>query len=249
MNVLVTGGAKRVGQAIVLELARAGANLVVHCWRSHAEAEVTCGLVRDLGAQATVVMGDLAVHADVERIAQQSEAAFGRIDALVNNAAVFFPTPIDTLTDTEWDRTLAINLKAVFWLSLILGRRMQQGAGGTIVNIGDWAGLRPYTGYLPYCVSKAGVVALTQGLATALAPKVRVNCVAPGPVLPPESYTAEERRELEALTPLQRLGSPEAVAHMVRFLIAEAEFSTGGVYLVDGGRLHAAGSRRHIAHE
>jgi pteridine reductase len=238
--VVVTGGAKRVGRAIVLELARIGANVVVHCHSSEVEASATCSAARALGVQAVTVAGDLGISADVERVAAEVQAAFGRVDALVNSASVFAPTPIATLTDEQWDRTLAVNLKAPFLLAVRLGRVMQAGEGGAIVNIADWAAMRPYRGYLPYLVSKAGLIALTTGLAKALAPKVRVNCVAPGPVLPPEEYSAAERDYLMRVTPLQRLGAPEDVARMVRFLIAEAEFSTGGVYLVDGGRLHAA---------
>jgi NAD(P)-dependent dehydrogenase (short-subunit alcohol dehydrogenase family) len=183
--------------------------------------------------------GDLGDAAQVQRLAEGALAAFGKLDALVNSASVFLHTPIEMLTAEQWDRTLSVNLKAPFLLALGLGRAMQAGDGGTIVNIADWAGIRPYCEYLPYCVSKAGIIAMTTGLAKALAPKVRVNCVAPGPVMPPDSYTDEERNELVQRTPLKRLGSPEHVARMVRFLIAEAEFSTGGVYLVDGGRLNA----------
>jgi NAD(P)-dependent dehydrogenase (short-subunit alcohol dehydrogenase family) len=159
---------------------------------------------------------------------------------LVNSASVFAPTPIETLTDEQWDQALAMNLKGPFMLAVQLGRLMREGSGGVIINIADWAAMRPYRGYLPYCVSKAGMIAMTMGLAKALAPQVRVNCVAPGPVMPPEDYTAEERAHLVELTPLKRLGTAEDVARMVRFLIGEAEFSTGGVYLVDGGRLNAS---------
>jgi NAD(P)-dependent dehydrogenase (short-subunit alcohol dehydrogenase family) len=236
---LVTGGAKRVGRAIVLEIAGAGANVVIHCRTSRAEAAAACEAVRGLGVGAAVVAGDLGSAAQVDRVADESCAAFGSIDILVNSASVFAPTPIETLTDEEWDRTLAVNLKGPFRLATRLGRLMQRAGEGTIVNIGDWAGLRPYRGYLPYCVSKAGIIAMTKGLAKALAPHVRVNCVAPGAVLPPEHYTDAERQQLIDGTPLKRLGSPAAVARMVRFLLVEAEFSTGGIYLVDGGRLDA----------
>jgi pteridine reductase len=238
---LVTGGGRRVGRAIGIELARCGANVVVHCRLSRAQADATCNAVRACGVGAVVVAGDLGNASDVSRIADEAEAAFGAIDVLVNNASTFFPTPIETLNPDTWDQVLAVNLKGPFLLAVRLGKAMRQRGGGVIVSIGDWAALRPYCGYLPYCVSKAGIVALTTGLAKALAPQVRVNCVAPGPVLPPENYTAAERAQLTQLTPLKRLGVPEDVARMVRFLVTEAEFSTGGVYLVDGGRLNAQG--------
>jgi len=238
-TVLVTGGAKRVGRAIVLEVAKAGANVVVHCRSSHAEAVTTCEMARSFGVRAVVVVGDLGDAAEVRRVGEEALATFGKLDALVNSASIFLHTPIEMLSTEQWDRTMSVNLKGPFLLALRLGRAMQAGSGGAIVNIADWAAIRPYREYLPYCVSKAGVVSMTIGLAKALAPKVRVNCVAPGPVMPPESYTDEERNELVQRTPLKRLGSPQDVARMVRFLIAEAEFSTGGVYLVDGGRLNA----------
>jgi NAD(P)-dependent dehydrogenase (short-subunit alcohol dehydrogenase family) len=239
---LITGGAKRVGRAVVLELARHGANVVVHCRHSRAAAERTCAAARALGVGAAVVNGDLGLKRDAERIAVEARAAFGSVDVLVNNASVFAPTPLETLTAETWERTLSVNLTGPSVLALQLGRWMRDSDGGCIVNIADWAALRPYREFLPYCVSKAGLVALTHGLARALAPRVRVHCVAPGPVLPPENYTDAERAALARVTPLGRLGTPEAVAHMVRFLVAEADFSTGGVYLVDGGRLHAGGA-------
>jgi NAD(P)-dependent dehydrogenase (short-subunit alcohol dehydrogenase family) len=240
-TVLVTGGARRVGRALGCELAKSGANVVVHCRLSRSEADATCAAVRAYGVGAAVVVGDLGKAGDVSRIADEAEAAFGAIDVLVNNASTFLHTPIETLSADTWERILSVNLKGPFLLAVRLGTAMRERDGGVIVNIGDWAGLRPYRGYLPYCVSKAGIVALTTGLAKALAPKVRVHCVAPGPVLPPEDYSPAERARLAQLTPLRRLGSPEDVAHMVRFLVTEADFSTGGVYLVDGGRLNASG--------
>ncbi len=236
---LVTGGARRVGRAISLELAAAGANVVVHCRRSQTEARTTCDAIRAAGAAAAIVSGDLGSAADVERIADEAQAAFGSVEVLINNASTFFPTPIETLTADTWERVLSVNLKGPSLLAFRLGGAMRAGAGGVIVNIADWAALRPYRGYLPYCVSKAGMVALTTGLAKALAPSVRVTCVAPGPVLPPDDYSTAERAHLVQLTPLKRLGTPADVARLVRFLVVEADFATGGVYLVDGGRLNA----------
>lgn len=239
---LVTGGTRRVGRAIVLELARAGANVVVHYHASGSEAAATCAAVTSCGAKATAVAADLADAAAVQRLAREATAVFGGVDVLVNSASVFVHTPIENLTDAEWDRTLAVNLKGPSLLAAQLGVMMRERAGGVIINIADWAALRPYRGYLPYCVSKAGMLALTTGLAKALAPSVRVNCIAPGPVLPPDDYTEDDRAQLARRTPLGHLGSPEDVARMVRFLVVEAEFCTGGVYLVDGGRLNAAAS-------
>jgi pteridine reductase len=234
---LVTGGARRVGRAIALALAEAGADVVVHYRSSRAAAEATCATIRAAGVRAVPVEGDFSAPGAAERLAREALGVFGRLDVLVNNAAVFPRTPLEALSETEWEHALTVNLKVPFHLATQLGRAMPD--GGVIVNIGDWAAARPYRHYLAYCVSKAGVVAMTKGLAKALAPKVRVNCVAPGPVLPPDSSPPAERQALEARTLLRRLGSPEAVARMVRFLAMDAEFSTGGVYLVDGGRSNA----------
>ncbi|TMB12430.1 MAG: SDR family oxidoreductase, partial [Deltaproteobacteria bacterium] len=138
-----------------------------------------------------------------------------------------------------WDASLDVNLKAPFLLAWHLGRAMRTRGRGRIVNLADWAGERPYADYLPYCVSKAGVVSLTKALAKALAPAVQVNAVAPGPVMPPEDLTPSEREAIVRATPLRRFGTPEDVARCVRFLVEEADFTTGAVYLVDGGRLIA----------
>ena len=138
-----------------------------------------------------------------------------------------------------WDASLDVNLKAPFLLSWALGRAMRARGGGRIVNLADWAGERPYNDYLPYCVSKAGIACLTKALAKALAPEVQVNAVAPGPVLPPDDVGPAERQAITRATPLKRIGTPEDVARCVRFLVEEADFSTGAIFLVDGGRLIA----------
>jgi len=138
-----------------------------------------------------------------------------------------------------WDASLDVNLKAPFLLSWTIGRAMRARGRGRIVNLADWAGERPYNDYLPYCVAKAGVICLTKALAKALAPEVQVNAVAPGPVMPPDDLGPDERKAIVRATPLKRIGSPDDVARCVRFLAEEADFSTGAVYLVDGGRLIA----------
>jgi pteridine reductase len=236
---LVTGAAKRVGRAISLALAERGANVVIHYHTSASQAEETARDIRALGVEAIALGAELARTEPVLGLAREAEAATGGIDVLVNNASNYLRVPFDELTEQVWDASVDVNLKAPFLLSWVIGRAMRARGRGRIVNLADWAGERPYNDYLPYCVAKAGVICLTKALAKALAPEVQVNAVAPGPVLPPDDLGPDERRAIVRATPLKRFGKPEDVARCVRFLVEEADFSTGAVYLVDGGRLIA----------
>jgi NAD(P)-dependent dehydrogenase (short-subunit alcohol dehydrogenase family) len=236
---LVTGAAKRVGRAIALELAGHGANIVIHYNTSARPSQATVGEVKALGVQSFALGGDLGRSDDVLRLAREAEERTGGIDVLVNNASNYFRVPFDDLTEEVWDASLDVNLKAPFLLSWAIGRAMRGRGRGRIVNLADWAAERPYDDYLPYCVAKAGVVCLTKALAKALAPDVQVNAVAPGPVMPPDDLPAAERQGIVRAKPLKRFGKPDDVARCVRFLAEEADFSTGAVYLVDGGRLIA----------
>jgi len=164
-------------------------------------------------------------------------AAFGRIDVLVNCASVFYRKPLEELTEHDWDVNLDTNLKAPFFLAKFAGAAMRRQGAGKIVNIGDWAGIRPYNNYLPYTVSKAGLIGLTRALAKALAPQVQVNCVALGPVMPPEDYDAAEIERLKQATLTKTLGSPEEVARAVLYLCEGTDFATGSTLMLDGGRL------------
>ncbi len=238
--VLVTGAARRVGRTIALAFAGRGARVAVHYRESKAEAEKTAAEIAARGGEAMTVRAELSKEAEVAAMVDAVAGRFGSLDVLVNNAAVFFRTPLETVTAGDWDRTLDANLKGVFLCSVHAGRRMlKQDGGGAIGSIADWAGLRPYTGYLPYCISKAGVIAMTQGLARTLAPKVRVNAVAPGPVLVPSDLPEDEAREIMEKTPMKRHGSPEDVAAAVVFLVEGSDYITGATLPVDGGRLVA----------
>lgn len=238
-TVMVTGGAKRVGKAICLAFAERGASVIVHYRTSRPEAEATVREVEARGVPGKAIGADLSRSGDISRLVREAEAWRGGVDVLVNNASVYIRCGFDALTEDVWDTTLATNLKAPFLCSLPIGRAMRARGRGKIVNIGDWAGMRPYSNYLPYCVSKAGVHALTKALAKALAPEVQVNCVAPGPVLLPEEVGEAERKAIVRATPLGRLGSPDDVARTVVFLAEQGDFVTGAIYLVDGGRLIA----------
>jgi NAD(P)-dependent dehydrogenase (short-subunit alcohol dehydrogenase family) len=236
--VLVTGAAKRVGRSIALELGARGANVVVHYNRSQHEAEATAEDLRRSGVQAVTQQADLADAVAVRSLAAAAEAAGGRegVAALVNSASNYLRRPWEELDEAVWDASLDVNLKAPYLLSWSLGRAMWGRGEGTIVNVVDWAAARPYRHYLPYCVSKAGLVCLTKALAKELAPHVRVNAVAPGPVLLPDDVGEQEAEAIRRATVLRRIGEPDDVARAVRFLIEEATFSTGALLHVDGGR-------------
>ena len=236
---LVTGSAKRVGRSIALELAGRGANVVVHYNASASEAASTVRELEALGVRAFALSADLSRTAEVHALAREAEERSGGIDVLVNNASNYLRAPFEALTEAVWDASLDVNLKAPFLLAWVLGRAMRARRGGRIINLADWAGERPYDDYLPYCVSKAGIICLTKALAKALAPEVQVNAVAPGPVLPPDELPPAERAAIVRATPLKRFGKPDDVARCVRFLAEEADFSTGALFLVDGGRLIA----------
>jgi pteridine reductase len=236
---LVTGSAKRVGRAIALAMAERGATVAIHYRTSKAEADA---FVQELAARSVRAQ---AFHADLEKVheietmVQEVLRAFGRIDVLVNCASVFYRKPLEEVTEYDWDRNLNTNLKAPFFLSKFAGPAMRSQGAGKIVNIGDWAAIRPYKNYLPYTVSKSGLIGLTRALAKALAPEVQVNCVALGPILPPDEYDDKEVQTLVQGTLVKRLGSPEDVARAVLFLCEGTDFATGSTLMLDGGRLIA----------
>lgn len=230
---VVTGSAVRVGREIALRLADAGADVAIHYRTSEDEAEETADEVRSRGVDAATVQSDLSEVEGAEQAVDGAADALGGLDVLVNSASVFYPSPVGDVDEEDWDALFDVNLKGPFFACQQASERMD---GGVVVNIADWAGFRPYQNHVPYCTTKAGVIAMTKGLARELAPDVRVAAVAPGPVMLPPSYTDEDVERILEKTPLDRVGSPEDVAHGVEYLV-EADFVTGAVVPVDGGRL------------
>ncbi len=236
---LITGGAKRVGRSIALALAQRGAHIVITYHTSHHDAHTTLSRLQAYSTHAQAFRADVSRAPVIKRVITHIERRFGRLDILVNNAAIFERTPFTTLTERDWDAHLDTNLKGPFLCALAASRLMRRRGAGKIINIADWAGERPYRDYLPYCVSKAGVIALTKALAKELAPSIQVVAIAPGPILPSPNDTPAQRRRAVRRLPLQRWGSPEDIANAVVFAIEGTDFMTGSVMYVDGGRLIA----------
>lgn len=235
---LVTGAARRVGRAVALALAARGARIAVHYRSSRGEAEDTVAELRALGAEAALFRADLADLRQARALASAVWRRFGRLDVLVHSASLYERSPLGRVTQAQWDRQFDANVRAPFFLSQELGPRMKRAGAGKIIHLADWAALRPYADYAPYCASKAALLCLNTALAKALAPEVQVNAVLPGPVLLPDAFTRPQRRAVERATPAGRIGRPEDVARAVVYL-AEEDFVTGARLSVDGGRLIA----------
>jgi pteridine reductase len=236
--VLITGGAKRVGAATCRRLHSAGANLMLHYRVSAGEARL---LQAELNHQrkdsVALIQADLLDTAKLPAMVEQTVHSFGRLDALINNASSFFQTPVGEITAAAWEDLIGTNLRAPLFLSQAAAPALKK-AQGAIVNITDIHAERPLKNYVVYSVAKAGLVGLTRSLARELAPEVRVNAVAPGPILWPDDDTFDElsRQRIISHTPLKREGTPEDIAKAVHFLLAEATYVTGETINVDGGR-------------
>lgn len=233
---LVTGGGHRVGRAIVLALAERGCDLVVHYHRSQAEAMQTASEAVRRGVRAMPVGADLREPGGVASLFQQVDRAFDHLDVLVNSAAVLSPVDLLAATEADWHATIDLNLKAAFFCLQAAARRMSARDGGAIVNISDVAGQRPWSRYPIHSISKAGVDMLTRTAALALAPGIRVNGVAPGPVEKPTGMTDERWRAIAGNLPLQRPGTAADVAAAVVFCL-ENDYLVGETIAVDGGDL------------
>jgi NAD(P)-dependent dehydrogenase (short-subunit alcohol dehydrogenase family) len=232
---LVTGAGRRIGRAIALHLAGRGYRVAVHCHRSRDEADAVAAEIATAGGRAAVVQADLADQAAVSSLVAQSAAALGPLSLLVNNASLFEYDHVETATEQSWDRHLDANLKAPFFLSQAFAAQLPAGALGNIVNIVDMRVWRLTPHFASYTVSKAGLWTLTQTLAMALAPRIRVNAIGPGPVLPsPHQTEAQFRKQWES-TPLQRGAEPGEIAAAVGFLL-DAPAVTGQMIALDGGQ-------------
>ncbi len=238
-RVALITGPKRIGAVVAKALASRGADIAMSYNRSRDEAEDAAREIRALGRRAVCIQADLSQPAACDKLVQDAVDALGRLDVLANMASHYATTPFDTLTAEQWDRGLAVDLRAAFLCSRAASPHMRALGGGRIVNFADWlpaSGRARYTGFVPYYVAKGGVIALTEALALELASSaILVNAVAPGPILPPAGAGQDEIEAARKATPLGRWGGEQEIVKAVLFLI-ETDFVTGEVIRVDGGR-------------
>lgn len=232
---LITGAGRRVGKAIALHLASMGADIIVHYHTSSRDADETAAEILAMGRKVDTIYGDFAKPADIQAIMTELDRHGLDVDILVNSAAVYYPTPLADITAEMWDHIFNINLRAPFLLCQALGLRMKERGNGTIVNMADCNVRRIYKDFLPYFISKSGIMMLTEALALELAPEVRVNAIAPGTVLPPDDATVDFHEQAIRRSPLKMPGSPEDIAAMVGHLATHGKFITGTTITIDGG--------------
>ena len=238
-RVILITGTRRIGSVLAREAAARGADVALAYRGSRAEAEAAAASVRSLGRRAVLIQADLSDGPACRHLVDETAAALGRLDVVVNMASVYREQSLDDLDEAAWDAGLAVDLKAAFLCARAAVPHLRHAGGGRIVSVADWlpASGRPrYTGFVPYYVAKAGVIALTEALALELAAdRILVTAVAPGPILPPQGADAEEIAAVEAATPLGRWGGADEIVKAVLFLI-DSDFVTGEVVRVDGGR-------------
>jgi pteridine reductase len=236
---LVTGAARRVGRAIALALANGGCDVCVHFNHSRQEADETATAIRAFGRRAITVSGDLNDPASWGRMIERTINSLGRLDILVNNASLFLVENSDSIESFDpatWENMLRVNLIAPVGLAHHARPFLEKSPNACIVNLCDISAERPWSRHLAYCASKAGLSAITRGLAGALAPKIRVNGVAPGIAVFPEEYDSETRERFIQRVPLKRSGSPAEIASLVRYLAESGQYITGQIIAIDGGR-------------
>lgn len=231
--ILVTGGARRIGRALALAAARAGADVIIHHSRSPGEAEGTAADIRAIGREAHVLQADFNDPDETGALIGRAHQ-FGPLYALVNNAAIFDSLNLSSTNLEDWERHLRINLTAPFLLSQAFAAGLDEGEDGRIINLLDWRALRPGPDHLPYTISKAGLAALTRSLAAALAPRITVNGLALGAILPPS--TGEAPEGILARVPVGRWADIEEVEEAFLFLLAGPAYITGEIIHIDGGR-------------
>jgi pteridine reductase len=234
---LITGAARRVGASIARKLHGAGANIVLH-YRSSAEAAQALAHELNAARPGSVVLAeaDLLDLAELQKLPAAATNAFGTLDILINNASTFYPTPMGDITEIDWDDLMGTNLKAPLFLSQAANSALRI-SNGLIVNIADIHGMRPLSRHPVYSIAKSGVIMLTRVLARELGPAVRVNAVAPGPVMWPEDGMNKAlQEEIIDRTALKRAGTPDDVARAVLFFATEAPYITGQILAADGGR-------------
>ncbi|MCS6907774.1 MAG: SDR family oxidoreductase [Anaerolineales bacterium] len=234
---LITGGAQRVGRALTLALARAGANVVINYHNSKEAALATAQEASTFGVQTLAIGADISDHRQVLRMAEEVSERFGGVEVLVNSASIFKATPFPNPDITDWLRVTGVLINGAYYCANAFAPYMLQKGEGVIINIVDLSAWEPWPDFSAHSVGKAALLALTRQLALELAPKVRVNAIAPGPVLPPLNYSPERIARTAEKTLLGRWGSPEDVCKALLFLI-ESDYITGQAIIVDGGEFY-----------
>lgn len=233
-NAIVTGAGVRIGKSLALALARAGANVAVHYNRSEQPAREVADEIRQLGRTAVLVQGDLLEPVvAAKRVVTAATGQLGSVDILINSAAIFEQSDLLSTTEDQWDRHHTINLKAPFFMSQAFVAQLDE-RQGHVINIVDWRGTRPPGDYVAYTPTKVGLVGMTKNLALGLAPRVQVNAIAPGAILPGPTETQEHFDRREAKIPLRTVGSPQQIAEAMLYLL-QSDFVTGEVLHVTGG--------------
>lgn len=234
--VLITGAAKRLGAVIARAAHLEGANIAIHYRNSRTQADALCNELNTLRAKSAIaIQADLLDTQAHPRLIQQTLAAFGRLDVLVNNASTFYPTPVGAITEAQWQDLMGSNLKAPLFLSQAAMPALKA-THGLILNLVDIHALRPLLKHPVYSIAKAGLLTLTQSLARELGPEIRVNGISPGPVMWPAAIDQVLKDEIISKTALKRSGTPEDIARSAVFFMKDAPFITGQVLAVDGGR-------------
>jgi pteridine reductase len=231
---IVTGSAVRLGKAIALALANAGAQLVIHYHSSLGPAREVVEQIAGLGSIAIAVQADLSQTSQAQHLVQRAIAEYGHIDILVNSASIFEPGNWDQTTPAQWDRHFAINLKSPFFLTQAFARQVKPQQTAHVVNIADWRALHPGTDHIAYTLTKAALVTMTESLAQGLAPNIQVNAIAPGMILPPPGAGPDFFEQHAAEIPAQRPGSPAEIVKTLLYLL-DADFVTGELIYVTGG--------------
>lgn len=233
---LITGAAQRIGATLAEALHAEGLNLVLHYRKSKQAAHTLQQKLNARRADSVVlIQADLLDNAKVTRMVQDAIQAWGRLDILINNASSFYPTPVGSVSDTQWNELMGSNLKAPFFAAQAAARALSETAG-CIINIADIHAERPLKTYPVYSAAKAGLVMLTKALACELAPQVRVNAIAPGAILWPEDIDEVTQQRIISRSLLKRQGNPDDIARAALFLVRDAGYVTGQVITVDGGR-------------
>jgi NAD(P)-dependent dehydrogenase (short-subunit alcohol dehydrogenase family) len=234
---LITGSGKRLGREIALALSGNGYNVVVNYLKSSKEAKDLVKEISKGGSSAISIKADVTKSSEVKRLYKQVIGKYGRVDVLINNAAIFEKTSMGFLNEKKWQKTIDTNLKSCFLCSMEAFKYMKKQKTGRIINISSIGGYRPFKNYLPYCVSKAGVIMLTECLAKEMAPDIIVNGIAPGMIqFSEESKKLNEILNIEKI-PLKRYGKPKDLTDLILFLINSGSYITGQTVIVDGGKV------------